>query len=196
MGSAALETVLRFDSAIPKGRQFPRLQEITANSSLLQLVLMIGNKQLSPRVKKCIFFIRSWTVLSGVILFGNISLWGKKCADISEISLLMLNAFPLWAVSLLVKFLYASIFILVEKKNQFAETLLEFHLFPSAALNLCKHWGTVWHLAPNLSFICSISYQLDSEAKKTHISKANGYGVTLKYSQNTMILTADWTGQI
>lgn len=117
MGSAALETVLRFDSAIPKGRQFPRLQEITANSSLLQLVLMIGNKQPSPRVKKCIFFIRSWTVLSGVILFGNISLWGKKCADISEISLLMLNAFPLWAVSLLVKFLYASIFILVEKKK-------------------------------------------------------------------------------
>lgn len=106
----------------------------------------------------------------------------------------MLNAFPLWAVSLLVKFLYASIFILVEKKkkNQFAETLLEFlHLSPSAALNLCKHWGTVWHLAPNLSFICSISHQLDSEAKKMYVSKANGYGVTLKYSQNTIILMAD-----
>lgn len=37
--------------------------------------------------------------------------------DISKTPLLKLNAFPLWAVSIHVKFLGASIFILVEEKN-------------------------------------------------------------------------------
>lgn len=128
--------------------------------------------------------------------------------DISKTPLLKLNAFPLWAVSIHVKFPGASIFILVEKKkNHF--NLLKFSLnfsvkdrlrhlalrdillFPRAALALCKHWGSVWHLALSSSFIFSISHQLDSESKKKHISKANRYGVTLKYCQNTIILIAD-----
>lgn len=69
--------------------------------------------------------------------------------------------------------------------------LRDLPLFPCAALDLCKHWGSVWHHALNSSFILSISHQLDSETKKKHISKANRYGATLKYCQNTIILIAD-----
>jgi len=89
----------------------------------------------------------------------------------------MLNAFPLPSVSLHVKFPDVSFFIPVQKnpKFQLAETLLaivvpdrssllasrDFHLPPSAALDLCKHWGTAWHLALNPSLNCSISHPLD-----------------------------------
>lgn len=45
----------------------------------------------------------------------------------------MLNAFPLWAVSLLVKFLYASIFILVEKKKKISLLKLSLSFF------ICLH---------------------------------------------------------
>lgn len=101
----------------------------------------------------------------------------------------MLNAFPLPAFSLHVKLPGVSIFIPVQKKKKkhfkFAETLLAFlvpdrfsllasrdlHLSPPAALNFCKHWGALWHLALNLSFSCSSHTSLIHKLGKSTLAR-------------------------
>lgn len=111
-GKGSLQRLQSHSIALKAG-SFRGCRVTPQGSSLPQPVLMLGSNQRAPWVRNVFFFFpQKLSYFSGLCR-------GFFCADISKISLLMFNAFPLPAVSLHVKFPSVPIFMPVEEKKKF-----------------------------------------------------------------------------